>query len=90
MSGPYPAVIASRVGFENPAHPLDAESPAAGVDEGEALASRRVVDQRFRGLAQDLILGTQPRDLRLVTAELTAELDDRGFEGLGGWGDGLA
>jgi hypothetical protein len=47
-------VIASRVGYENPAHPLDAESPASGVDKGEAFAPRSVVDQRFRGLAQDL------------------------------------
>jgi hypothetical protein len=50
------------------------------VDESEALASRSVVDQRFRGLAQDLVLRAQLLDLVALAAELTAELDDRVFE----------
>jgi hypothetical protein len=46
------------------------------VDEREALTRRRVMDQRRRSFAQDLVLATQLLSLALTAAQVLAQLGD--------------
>jgi hypothetical protein len=73
---PDPAVVVAGVGRQNPAHPIHAEPAAASVNEGEASAGRGVVDQRFRSLAQDLILDAETLDLTSLPAKFIAQPRD--------------
>jgi hypothetical protein len=75
-----PAVVVAGVGRQNLAHPIHAEPAAASVNEGEAFASRGVVDQRFRRLAQDLIFDAESLDRAALMAKFIAHLHDHGFK----------
>jgi hypothetical protein len=71
-------VVVAVVGHQGPTQPPDAEPGAQAVDESEALACGSVMDQRLRGLAQDLDLHTQTPDLTpLLTQFDTQASDDR-------------
>ena len=66
------AVVVAGVGRQNLAHPIRAEPAAASVNEGEALASRGVVDPWFRRLAQDLIFDAESLDRAALLTKLIA------------------
>lgn len=75
-----PTVEAAPVRDRNAAQSLDAEPIAQPADEYKALTCGREMDQRLRGLAQNLILDAQALDLALMTANLAAHLRDDGFK----------
>jgi len=50
------------------------------MDECEALARRSVVDQRFRCLAQDLVLHVRAPDLALLLAKFGVQVSDGGCQ----------
>jgi hypothetical protein len=58
------------------------------VDEREALTRRRVVDERFRRVAQDLVLAAQLPVLASATAQLLTCLSERDGEIIAAWSAG--
>ena len=77
---PDPAVVVAGVGRQNLAHPIRTEPDAAGMNEGDAFASRGVMDQRFRSLTQDLLLDAELFDLASLLAQFIAQLHGHGFK----------
>jgi hypothetical protein len=58
--GPGPQVVVAAIRHENPAQTLDREPIPKPVDKRESLARRSLMDQRLRGLMQNLVLHPQP------------------------------
>jgi nitrate/nitrite transporter NarK len=77
-------VVVAVVGDQDPTQPPDAEPFALAMDECEALARRSVVDQRFRRLAQDLVLHVQAPDLALLLAKFGVQVSDGGYQVVAG------
>lgn len=75
-----PGAVVGAIGDQDLAQWLGSEAIAPLVDEREALTRRRVMDQRRRGLAQDLVLATQLLVLTLTATQLLAQLGERGNE----------
>jgi hypothetical protein len=67
-----PGEVVAAVSDQGPAQPFDAEPGTAGVNEGEPVTRCTVMDQRFRGLAQDLILAAQILNLALAATKFGA------------------
>jgi hypothetical protein len=75
---PDPGMVVAVIGDQYPAQPPNTEPGATGMDEREPIPRGRVVDQWFRGLAQNLIPTAQVPYLALVPAQFGTQLLDSG------------
>jgi hypothetical protein len=69
-------MVVAVVGHQDPAESTHAEPCAQAMDEREALARGSVVDQRSRGLAQNLVLHAQTMDLTPLPAQFGTQAAD--------------
>ena len=84
----HPSAVIGAIGNQDPTQQLDAEPVTPLVDERKALPRRRMVRQRLRRFAQDLVLAAQIPVFAQATTQLLTRLRERNDKIITCWSTG--